>query len=95
MSIIQITTVNSFLVGPKVSLRGSIVLKYSLLSTEYCLRRVCPSLLGAAQEAVPGRADSQRDRGVQQTMLRLVVQPLRTRARKVPGDGRQVRRGIS
>ena len=52
---------------------------------------ICLGLLGTAQTAVPRRADSQRNRGVQQAMLRLVVQPLRAGAGKIPGDGRQVR----
>ena len=60
-------------------------------AAEHRLRRVCPGLLGSAQAAVPGRVDPQGDRGVQQAVLRLVVQPLRTGARPVSGNGRQVR----
>ena len=45
-------------------------------AAEHRLRRVRPGLLGSAQAAVPGRADPQGDRGVQQAVLRLVVQPV-------------------
>ena len=47
-------------------------------------------MLGSAQAPVPGRVDPQRDRGVQQAVLGLVVQPLGAGERQVPGDGRQV-----
>ena len=59
-------------------------------AAEHCLRRVRAGVLGAAQASVPGRADPQGDRGVQQAVLRLVVQPLRAGEGEVPGDGRQV-----
>ena len=48
---------------------------------------ICLGLLGTAQTAVPRRADSQRNRGVQQAMLRLVVQPLGSGERPISGDG--------
>ena len=44
-------------------------------------------LLGSAQAPVSGRADPQGDRGVQQAVLRLVVQLVRSRERPFPGDG--------
>ena len=53
---------------------------------------ICLGLLGTAQTAVPRRADSQRNRGVQQAMLRLVVQPVRPGAGEVPRDGRPEQR---
>ena len=44
-------------------------------------------VLGPAQAPVSGRADPQGDRGVQQAMLRLVVQPLGSGERPISGDG--------
>jgi hypothetical protein len=61
--------------------------------TNYPAPTFLSGMLGAAQEAVPGRVDPQGDRGVQQAVQRLVVQLVRAGERSFPGDGRQVSGG--